>query len=956
MTPERWAQVKAVFGVAQEKPVLERAAYLDATCGGDTMLRREVDHLLAQDEESLPSPAAGLLARSAPALAVGETLSHYRVEAKIGEGGMGAVYRAYDTELRRQVALKVLAPAYLADPKHKQGLMREARAASALSHPNIVAIYEVGFDGVDFIAMEFVEGKTFGELIPAKGLPLAKALDYAMQIASGLAKAHAAGVIHRDLKPGNIMLTAEGLVKLLDFGLARRVHVEQEESTQTLERYIAGTPAYMSPEQVEGRASDMRSDVFSFGVVLYRMLRGQPPFSGGSTPSILAAVLREDPPPLDTNVPRELQRIVARCLRKDPARRFQHMDDVKVELEELKGDVEAGKLASDLPPQRPSRWRWLPAVLAMLAGILVGGWLFSGPNIDVSRLQYTPVVTVMHQRRIEEAGGTGAFLPAWSPDGKSIVYSDDGLRVQRVESPESLRLTDQGWHPFFSADGTRIYYVTSGQTSRELWSVSVAGGTPERVLPDLGGGTPLGGAAMSRDGKALVVLRPRKTGDPEMSVWISSPPGAPPRPYPGSPGGRTLSRAWFHFSPDGSKLLLTLARALVGADRPVEWWLLQWPPPATEQAGAVRRIFEDGPRGWFHFTGDWLLDNRHVVVSVPRDGEVGGPLWIADTVKGTWRRVTPGLVAHDPPRVSREGRVVFDIVKEEENAIEIPLDGSAIRPVFAGFRQERYPAWSPVGEHLLFVTNERGEPEIWLASRKEGPQRPLVTQRDFPPGEGLRQFVSPQFSPDGTRIVYASKGAIWVSPVAGGPPVRICEGQSATWSPDGASLAVGTGWFGANALIKVPVSRPQDAVTIHRAADWWLPRWSPDGKWITIQLPEGFGVVSPDGARSKVLRKGMLDWGAACGWSREGSTLYLAYLTPQGRVLSAFDVDSGAERRVRDLGSLHFSYFTPNSTGLSPSPDGKSLAASTWSLRFEPWILDGLEPPRTFLGRLLRPW
>jgi Tol biopolymer transport system component len=145
-------------------------------------------------------------------------------------------------------------------------------------------------------------------------------------------------------------------------------------------------------------------------------------------------------------------------------------------------------------------------------------------------------------------------------------------------------------------------------------------------------------------------------------------------------------------------------------------------------------------------------------------------------------------------------------------------------------------------------------------------------------------------------------------------------------------------------------------VVIRRAVGPWLPRWSPDGKWITIQLPEGFGIISPDGARTKVLYKGVLDWGSACGWSRDGSTLYLAYLTPQGRVLSAFNVATGAERRLRDLGPLHFSYFALNSTGLSPSPDGKSLAASTWSVRFEPWILDGLEPPRTFWGRLFRPW
>jgi serine/threonine protein kinase len=386
VTPERWARIKGVFCAAREQPEQERAGWLNEACGDDNLLRAEVESLLAQDDESVPSPA-GLLVRAAPALAVGQTLSHYRVEAKIGEGGMGAVYRAYDTQLRRQVALKVLAPGYVVNPRHKPDLMREARAASALSHPNIVAIYEVGSDGVDFIAIEFVEGKSLNTVIPSKGLPLARVLDYAIQIASGLTKAHAVGVIHRDLKPGNIILTSEGLVKLLDFGLARRVY-EQGESTQTVDGGIVGTPAYMSAEQAEGKPLDARSDIFSFGVVLYEMLAGRPAFVGNSTASILAAVLREEPPPLGAKVPRELEKIVARCLRKDPAHRFQHMDDVKVELEELQAEAVAGRLSSALPRevQRPSQWRWVPgALLAILAAILIGTRLFSGPNIDASK-------------------------------------------------------------------------------------------------------------------------------------------------------------------------------------------------------------------------------------------------------------------------------------------------------------------------------------------------------------------------------------------------------------------------------------------------------------------------------------------------------------------------------------------------------------------------------------------
>ena len=587
--------------------------------------------------------------------------------------------------------------------------------------------------------------------------------------------------------------------------------------------------------------------------------------------------------------------------------------------------------------------------LAALAGVLVSG-LFMGPALDTSRHRYSPVVTTMQRRAIAEGGGIGAQLPVWSPDAKSIVYSGDGLRLQRLDTFESVRLTTEGVAPFFSADGSKVYYLASGQSFRELWSVSVAAGAPERVLSNLGGFGPLlMGAAVSRDGSALAIIHSVKSGDDEMSVWISSPPGASPRPYPGSPSGRNLNRADLRFSPDNSKLLLTLAPY----GRPVEWWLLKWPPPAAPQPNTARRLFENGLRGWFGTSGDWLSDNRHLIVSIHEEGEMGGPLWIADTVTGSWRRITPSPFMCTAPKISLDGRVLFHVPIREEHSVEIPLDNSPIRPLFLGLRREMYPSWSPVAGQILFAADQRGEPEIWLASRKEGWQRPVVTQRDFPPDPVLHQFIGPVFSPDGARIAYTSRGAIWVSPIAGGPPVRICDGYCPTWSPDGEWLAfVNNPRSITTTLMKVRIGASRDPVVIRSSTGRWLPRWSPDGRWITIQFAEGFGVVSPDGARTKILYKGTLDWGSACGWSRDGATLFIAYLTNQGRVLSAFDVNTGAERRVRDLGLLHFSYFSIYTAGLSPSPDGKSLAASTLNMRFEPWILDGLEPPRTLWARL----
>ncbi len=264
---------------------------------------------------------------------IGQRISHYQVVEKLGEGGMGVVYKARDTHLDRFVAIKVLPPEKVTDPDRKRRFVQEAKAASALNHPNIVHIYDISSEGsLDFIAMEYVTGKTLERLIGRKGLSLSETLHYAIQAADALAKAHAAGIVHRDLKPSNIMVTEDGLVKILDFGLAKLTEpVESGELAPTVtlteEGKIVGTVAYMSPEQAEGKKVDARSDIFSFGSVLYEMVTGARAFQGDSSASTLAAVLTKEPKQPSQAVeglPRELERVILRCLRKDPARRFQH--------------------------------------------------------------------------------------------------------------------------------------------------------------------------------------------------------------------------------------------------------------------------------------------------------------------------------------------------------------------------------------------------------------------------------------------------------------------------------------------------------------------------------------------------------------------------------------------------------------------------------------------------------
>jgi eukaryotic-like serine/threonine-protein kinase len=304
---------------------------------------------------------------------IGQTLGHYRIDSKLGEGGMGVVYRAFDSHLDRAVAIKVLRPDATASPDRKRRFVQEAKSASALNHPNIIHIYDIDTadlpDGpTAFIAMEFVPGKTLDQWICKNGLSLKDALKYAIQIADALTRAHAAGIVHRDLKPANIIVAGDGRVKLLDFGLAKLTEkvegdpegatatITAQENPQTEEGAIVGTVAYMSPEQAEGRKVDGRSDIFSFGSVLYEMVTGRRAFEGANRISTLAAILHKEPKAaseISAAVPMELEKIIARCLRKDAERRAQGIADVKLALEELKEESESGRLRGKSRQPRP---------------------------------------------------------------------------------------------------------------------------------------------------------------------------------------------------------------------------------------------------------------------------------------------------------------------------------------------------------------------------------------------------------------------------------------------------------------------------------------------------------------------------------------------------------------------------------------------------------------------------
>jgi serine/threonine-protein kinase len=336
-TDNSWGSPEELYQAALERPPDERLAFLNQSCADPELCRKVKSRLGFAGEadprlQRSPWTAAG-------GLQPGADFSPYRIEKKVGAGGMGEVYRARDNRLEREVALKILPAQLTADSDRRARFVREAQAAARLNHPAIVTVYDIGErDGRIYIAMEYVTGKTLADMIPFDGLPAADVLSYAVPIASALAKAHAAGVIHRDLKPGNIMVTSDGLVKLLDFGLAKLLEeTSPDDSTVTLETQpgiVMGTPAFMSPEQAEGKAVDARSDIFSFGSVLYEAATGKRAFAGSSMAATLVAVLHKAPEPLPAGLPPELEAVIMHCLCKEPEDRFQTMEDVRIALEQ----------------------------------------------------------------------------------------------------------------------------------------------------------------------------------------------------------------------------------------------------------------------------------------------------------------------------------------------------------------------------------------------------------------------------------------------------------------------------------------------------------------------------------------------------------------------------------------------------------------------------------------------
>ena len=744
---------------------------------------------------------------------IGQTISHYEIVAKLGEGGMGVVYKAEDTKLKRPVALKLLRSDVLEDGEHRERFLREAQAAAALIHPNICVIHEIDeFEGSPFIAMELVEGETVKKKTEARPLKLEDALDIAIQAAQGLQAAHEKGIVHRDIKSANLMVTPRGQVKILDFGLAQLAERSQLTKTAT----ILGTPAYMSPEQAQKRATDRRTDIWSLAVVVYEMLAGKLPFEGERLEAVLYAIGNEEPEPLSAqrvDVPVELDRIVSKAMEKDAGERYPHVDDMLVDLRRVE-DSGARSQAQPAPPiaGRQSRVGLYAAacVLACVAFVGVAAWLglFSpAPEMPAEPMRVVPVTTYPGSE----------FGPDFSPDGNQIVFTWDGdkpanfdIYTKRLDSSSPVRLTTDpaiDVNPKWSPDGRLIAFLRQAQPRGSTFKVLAipAPGGPEREVGTINVSRPQQAAywesmdylEWAPGGEFLVVADQALPDEPAGLFSLSLDGGAKNRLT--SPVG-AIGDEGPTVSSDGGSLAFSRRSSYFQADL----YVLRLSADGTPKDEPKQLTFEKGRS----VNPVWTADGREILFAWSED--LRGRLARME-VEGTGK---PRIIAAAPnatkPAVSPQGdRLIYSALVGGSSVWRLPLAGSvdapdAGAPHLSSTQFDYNPQFSPDGSRVVFSSDRTGTMGIWLADADGGNVKPLHVQEGAHSG-------TPRWSPDGQRVVFDSNPAgnidVYVISARGGEPIQVTSHTSddvmPSWSRDGRWLYFGSTRTGRYEIWKV---------------------------------------------------------------------------------------------------------------------------------------------------------
>ncbi|HTY09557.1 MAG TPA: protein kinase [Bacteroidota bacterium] len=810
---------------------------------------------------------------------IGRTIFHYRILEKLGEGGMGVVYKAQDTKLDRFVALKFL-PAHLAaSEQDKARFIQEAKSAAALNHPNVCSIIDIqdheGAQGEKqlFIVMEFIDGQTLQE--KRSSLTQKQAIDYAIQIAEGLAAAHEKGIVHRDIKPENIMIRKDGIVQVMDFGLAKLVGV----SRLTKQGSTVGTLGYMSPEQVQGQETDHRSDIFSFGVLLYEMLTGKSPFNGAHESAILYEIVNVDVPPMSTIKPEidpELDRIVLECMEKDPNERMQSIKQVAIDLSRFKRTSSRSRQSRIIPAQPaalkpgaenairaerllPQKYLWQILTLLFLVTTLFfawNSWRSDRPPAAVMRFTVdlpltTPLVA-------------GASTVAISPDGKYFVYlalssGDPVLFLRPIDSftAHSLNGTENASDPFFSPDGQWIGYFANGN----LKKISVYGGVPQDVCTVPGY---MRGGYWTKDNFILfgninnsIYRVPSGGGTPVAATYLDTAQGE-------------ISHRFPQLLPDGKTVIFTVKNnsmttfndALIVAEniqtherktlvrggayaryistghiiyiRGSSIYAVPFDPDRAAITGSPLPVEEGGMMNPLSGDANYGVSNSGTLLFAPLGSFSGTEVsleWIDR--QGKRNNVLDTTGAYGDGSLSPDGQKLAMTIRAANDDIWVYQfhRGTLSRITFGGGNSD-FPVWSPDGKRIIFAS-EKGTTWKLFSKPWDGSGKEELLSEDVDTDPNSWESISP----DGKAVAYGKNGDIWVLPLtdAKKPEQYIASPATETdpsFSPDGRWISYMSNESGQNELYVVPYPHGGGKYQIStNGADFAVPpRWLPDGR------------------------------------------------------------------------------------------------------------------------------
>jgi serine/threonine protein kinase/Tol biopolymer transport system component len=841
----------------------------------------------------------------------GSLLGAYEIIALIGAGGMGEVYRARDPRLGRDVAIKVLPSAHRADPSRLRRFEQEARAAAALNHPNIVTIHSVERAGdVAFVTMEYIEGTSLARLIVRGGLSPERFLPIAIALADAVSAAHGRGLVHRDLKPSNIMVTADGRVKILDFGLAKLLRPEPIDAGETASDpltapgSIVGTLPYMSPEQVQGKPVDHRTDIFSLGVIFYEMATGRRPFAGGTSALLLSSILKDAPPLASdiTDVPRELGRIIRHSLAKDPGQRYQTAIDLRNELVEFQEDLNSGSLPAPVAPRR-ARARWSGRSLGLAAAIMIaagagayllwrgrfspghsaaaGNAVFEQLTSRAGIKQYPSlspdakwVVYEGHQEGnadvyLQSVGGQNAInltkdspdddtQPAFSPDGESIAFRSErkggGIFLMGRTGESVRRLTDGGFNPTWSPDGTEVLYATDVATVggrrfvSELWSVVTT--TGEKRLIFKGDAVQ---PSWSPHGLRIAYWSVFGEHQGQRDIWTISATGGAPVPVT-SDAPVDWNPVW---SPDGGFLFFTSNRG-----GPMNLWRV----PIDEKTGVTLGPPEplnapSSSAGLMSLSADGRsiaytsFANSQIIQSLAFNPTTGSTVGAPQTTIG-------GSKPFTAPTPSPDGRWIAFFSEAPQMDIFISrADGTGIRQLTNDRANDRFPTWSTDGDQILFMSNRTGKNQIWSIKPDASGLRPLTAA---PSGASSNVILSPDGSKltyylhqeDDSKIFVFDPRVAWDKQRPAAVPAFVQPGKrfaESSWSPDNQQLVgimhTPASDIGSLVVFSVGTGR---FTQLYESDAAFGPLWLNDGRRILFQERSKLMLID---SRTRALRE-----------------------------------------------------------------------------------------------------